>query len=58
MNDAKGCLKCAAIIIALMSLVVFVFALIVDAGEKYKCLADLYPEKAEFIGCPKLGADI
>jgi len=30
-----------------MILVVFIFAMVVDAEEKYKCFAELYPELAE-----------
>lgn len=55
MNDAKGCLKCTLIIMALMSLVVFVFSLVVDAGEKYKSFAELHPYKALESGIAALG---
>ncbi|MCP4703271.1 MAG: hypothetical protein GY865_01575 [candidate division Zixibacteria bacterium] len=43
------------ICIIAMITTLFGFALIVDAGEKYKCLAELYPELTEKNGIQKIG---
>ena len=42
-------------IVALIILTVFAFVPFADTEEKYKCLAELYPEQAKVIGVPKLG---
>ena len=41
-------------LISTMLLVCFVFAMVVDAEEKYQCFAGLYPELAEKHQIPKL----
>ena len=51
----KYLLPFCAICFAAMLITLLGFALIVDAGEKYKCLAELYPKVTEENGIQKIG---
>ena len=44
--------------ILLTVLISLVFLATPALADNYKCLAELYPEQAEYIGCPKLGGYI